>query len=91
MKLDEIDDLLEDRGKTHGCFSEQSLLAGTIKAAMERSRNWGELEHDQAEALDMIAVKIARLLTGNPHHHDGWLDICGYAKLIADRLKAGKR
>ena len=45
-----------------------------------------ELSPDQAEALDMIAHKIARILNGDPNHHDHWHDIAGYATLIADRL-----
>ena len=45
------------------------------------------LDADQVEALDMIATKIARILNGNPDHVDSWIDIAGYATLVADRLK----
>lgn len=31
------------------------------------------------EALDMICVKIARLIE-SPHHIDSWVDIVGYAR-----------
>jgi hypothetical protein len=37
--------------------------------------------------LEMIAHKIARVLNGNPDHHDHWHDISGYAQCAAERLE----
>jgi hypothetical protein len=38
----------------------------------------------------MVVHKIGRILNGDPHYADSWVDIAGYAKLVADRLeKAG--
>ena len=34
----------------------------------------------------MIAVKISRILTGDPSHADNWHDIAGYATLVERRL-----
>jgi len=34
----------------------------------------------------MIAHKIGRILNGDPNYADSWIDIAGYAKLVADRL-----
>jgi hypothetical protein len=45
-----------------------------------------ELMPDQREALEMIAHKIARIVNGDPNYADSWLDIAGYAQLVADRL-----
>jgi hypothetical protein len=45
-----------------------------------------KLEDDQAEALEMIANKIARILNGDPDYADSWTDIAGYATLVAERL-----
>jgi hypothetical protein len=45
---------------------------------------------DQAEALDMICHKIGRIVNGDPDYADSWIDIAGYAKLVADRLETGK-
>ena len=50
-----------------------------------------ELDDDQIEALDMIASKIARVVNGNPNHIDSWIDIAGYATLVADRLQGKTR
>jgi hypothetical protein len=41
------------------------------------------------EALDMIAVKISRILTGDPNYSDNWHDIQGFAKLVENRLLTG--
>jgi hypothetical protein len=46
---------------------------------------------DQAEALDMIFHKIGRILNGDPNYADSWIDIAGYAKLVADRLEGKVR
>jgi hypothetical protein len=41
----------------------------------------------QVEALEMIAHKIGRILSGDPNHQDHWDDIAGYAKLVSERLQ----
>lgn len=77
---------LAERGSRYGGFIEQASVACAIKCAMMASRNYGNLAPDQWEALDMIAVKVARILTGDPDYADNWHDIAGYAKLVEDRL-----
>lgn len=34
------------------------------------------------EALDMIAVKVSRIVTGDPTYLDNWDDIAGYAACV---------
>ena len=46
-----------------------------------------DLEPDQREALEMLALKIARILNGDPNYADSWHDVAGYATLVADRLQ----
>jgi Domain of unknown function (DUF6378) len=84
-----IEDTLTERQKTHGEFPDHAEIAQTLKHTI-----WGfaakrnkKLKPDQAEALDMIAHKVARILNGNPDTHDHWHDIAGYATLVANRLK----
>ena len=43
------------------------------------------------EALFMIAHKIGRIVNGDPWYADSWVDIAGYAKLVADRLEGIER
>lgn len=53
---------------------------------MRLTDNWELLQPFQVEALEMIAHKIGRILNGDPNYDDSWVDIAGYAKLVADRL-----
>ncbi len=82
----EITKTLNDRGGNYGSFEQQAAVSESIKSAIHNGPNWWRLAADQREALDIIAVKIGRLLSGNPDHMDSWHDIQGYAKLVEDRL-----
>lgn len=81
--------LLEERGNTHGEFADNSRIAQCIKRTIREGRNWEALPSFACEALDMIAHKIGRLLEGKWNHEDHWDDILGYAKLAADRIRQG--
>ena len=79
--MTETNDLVADRGKTHGSWFEQSALQNLIKADMHSGPRWHLLSASQKEALDMIAVKVSRIVSGNPAEPDHWDDIMGYALL----------
>ena len=53
---------------------------------MRDTANWEALTEVQHEALEHIATKIARILSGDPNHADHWNDIQGYARLVEERL-----
>jgi len=76
---------LKQRQKTHGDFATHAAISQELKAVLWKHDFQG-LAPDQCEALEMIAHKIARILNGNPDHHDHWHDIAGYATLVAERL-----
>ena len=65
-----------------------SNIAQNLKTAMRMTnpQAWEALDDDQKESLEMQAHKIARILNGDPNHADSWVDIAGYARLVADRL-----
>jgi hypothetical protein len=54
---------------------------------MTDGTNYQALTPDKKQALDVIADKIARILSGDPEYKDNWHDIQGYAKLAEDRCK----
>ena len=81
-----LDKILTQRHNTYGLFMHQALLTQTFKEVARRSSNYEHMAADQREALDMIFNKIGRILNGNPNYADSWVDIAGYAKLVADRL-----
>ena len=76
-----IDDILNERQKTHGDFKYVADIAQELKGYMRKWSGWHRVNTAQAEALEMIASKIGRILSGNPHEPDHWRDIAGYATL----------
>ena len=58
---------------------------GVLAAELHKRRK--QMDADQNEALQMICHKIARIVNGDPDYADSWVDIAGYAKLVADRLE----
>jgi hypothetical protein len=85
-----VDAILNTRATTYGSFKDVAGVAQEMKNAIRMCNN-SELEDDQIEALDMIASKIARIVNGDPNHTDSWVDIAGYAQLVADRLQGTVR
>lgn len=81
---------VEARTSTHGDYSLSSNYIQLRKQMMRHTPEWDALTGDQKQTLDMIAVKEARILFGDPHERDHWVDIEGYAKLVTDRMAHGK-
>ncbi|MFA6159364.1 MAG: DUF6378 domain-containing protein [Candidatus Paceibacterota bacterium] len=78
----EIQDILNERQKTHGDYREHAHVTQELKDIMRNHSGWDRLSAIQRESLDMFAHKIGRILSGNPAFEDHWDDIAGYAKLI---------
>lgn len=81
-----MSEVLEEREKTHGDFSEVARIACATKAVWFTGSNWNNLNPGQRESLSMIASKVARILSGNNNCKDHWVDVGGYAELIARDL-----
>lgn len=82
-----VEDTLAERGKRYGDFSDHAEICQRLKLAMiAGSAWWTRLSDVQKQALEVIADKIARILSGDPNYADNWHDIQGYAKLVEDRL-----
>ena len=88
-----IDQILDERGKRYGKFTGHAEISQQLKRILftYQSVRRCSLDHDQLEALDMICHKIARILNGDPNYADSWIDIAGYAQLVADRLEGVER
>ena len=89
MYEDEVDATLDARAVDYGKFIEGAEVMQMLKRVVQNALNNRDkvLAHDQAESIDMIIHKIGRIVNGNPDVVDHWLDIAGYAKLVADRLE----
>lgn len=83
----EIEQVLAQRKERYGEFLEQAAVSCALKRVMRSTKNWERLKPDQQEALEMFAVKISRILTGDPDYIDNWLDKEGYARLVKKRLQ----
>ena len=80
------DDILEERGKTHGDFAEVSRIAQTIKVALRSSPQWDEMKAEQKEALETVATKLARCVCGDLTEPDHIFDVTGYCRLYLRTL-----
>ena len=88
---DTITTTLTERGKRYGKFTGHAKITQDLKYVMAKHAGWVNLADDQKEALEMVAHKIGRILNGDPNYDDSWVDIAGYAKLVADRLQGVER
>ena len=87
-EVNQVDETLDARAVDYGLFLEGAEVMQMLKRVVQNALSNRDkvLAHDQAESLDMIIHKIGRIINGNPDVVDHWLDIAGYAQLVADRL-----
>lgn len=74
-------DLLAERGHTHGSFADNARYGQLLRALFRSSRNWTDMPDEHREALDHIAGKLSRILSGQSMFADHWADLAGYAEL----------
>jgi hypothetical protein len=88
-----VDAILDARGSRYGNFLDHARITQRLKEVAHgfAAHHGKTFDVDQAEALDMIFHKIGRILNGDPNYADSWIDIAGYAKLVADRLEGKVR
>lgn len=88
-----VDAILTERGARYGTFAGHAEISQRLRGTINEFliKRGCDLDPDQREALDMICHKIARILNGDPNYADSWVDIAGYAKLVADRLQGVTR
>ena len=93
--MDEINNVLEERGSNYGNFHTFSNLSQTLYAVIVKHYNdinkqrgvEAQLPSFMAESLRMICHKVARIANGNPYHLDSWVDIAGYSQLVAQIIE----
>jgi hypothetical protein len=83
----DIDTILIEREATHGPYFEKAELIQGIKFLLHSSPNWGALDADMRESLEMIGHKMGRIAFGDYEQVDHWADMAGYSELVADRLR----
>lgn len=87
--MDKVEKILSDRGSQYGKFSE---VARTYGMLVETVREAGtNLDYEAECAIDMICMKLARIIEGNQYNRDSWIDIAGYAMLVVQRIDESKQ
>jgi hypothetical protein len=87
------DETINERAVDYGKFKDGAALMQGMKrlVADHAAIHDKTFADDQWEALEMILHKIGRIVNGNPDKVDSWVDIAGYATLVADRLQGNAR
>jgi len=83
-----IANLLSIRRQTHGNFRDNARLSQALKATFRATASWDHLDDVEKESLDMIALKISRVLSGRSLERQHWEDIEGYARLALEECGA---
>ena len=88
--------LLAERRRTHGDFLHTAGCAQSLKRSLRLcsshtrtlgyDSHWDSLPPAVREALEMIAVKQARIISGDWREQDHWRDIAGYAEAVLELL-----
>lgn len=86
-QLDALGATLAARKNTHGEYNDHARVTQEIKAVIRSGPSYDKCSPHERETLDMIAHKIGRIVSGDPHFTDHWHDIAGYARLSEERNK----
>lgn len=80
-----LNETLEQRGEQYGDFRQMAEFSQELKNLLLTD----QMTAVQREVTEMICVKLARIVNGNPNHRDSWLDIAGYAQLVVNDIDRG--
>jgi len=73
--------LTDERHKTHGHWPTQAQCVQDLKGIVSEREGWNRLASGQKEAIEMVLMKVSRIVNGDPNVVDHWDDIAGYAHL----------
>ena len=79
-------EILEERKKVYGDFKDIAETSQKIKD-IYYIENAHEPDPVINEGFDMIAHKLARIINGGSKYIENWVDLAGYATLIANYLE----
>jgi len=85
MDNENLSSMLEHRKRTHGPWKEYAATAQSLRLICLKGEI--KMEDSEAEGLNQILGKIARIITGNSSEPDHWRDIQGYAERVFENLE----
>jgi hypothetical protein len=85
----QIEQVLQERGARYGSFDTHAEITQDFKRVLDKhlkinGKEWPDI---LKEAADMIFHKLGRAVNGDPLYADTWVDIAGYAQLVAQHLE----
>lgn len=86
----DVEKILEERESSHGDYGKQAKLTEEIKDALLRA-GYKKLPYAVRNALDLIATKMGRMVTGDFKHADHYDDIQGYARLAKIEVEKNRQ
>lgn len=80
---------LNERQSTHGNYKDNARISQKLKRLIytELRKHETPVCDEMVESLDMICLKLSRILSGNAREPDHWRDIAGYATLAEESCK----
>ena len=83
-----IQDTIDNRDKIYGGFENNAAIAKELERVIEDGWQGAPPSNMQAYTLDMLCVKISRIVCGDVDHDDNWKDIEGYARILRQKQGA---
>jgi hypothetical protein len=84
--------MLAGRESNNGDYATGARITNSIVRSMSSGgKNWFDMPDYMLLAMQMIALKQARIVNGSHTHIDSWRDIAGYAMLVVDELEKQRR
>lgn len=91
QKKQDIKEVLNQRQKTHGEFSQVSKTYSDFIKTLENTGFFGKCEDHHRLAIDVIFLNLSRILNGDMNFDDRWLDIIEYSELVLKQLDKNKK
>ncbi len=90
--MTDINETLAERGSRYGPFVENAECIMDLQACVRHHHqlSFHIMCKYQQYALDMIMMKVGRIVTGDPDYIDNWHDIIGYATRALEELEGEK-
>jgi hypothetical protein len=82
-----VEETTTQRKSVYGDFDAEARIADCLIETLVRQPQWYHLRPLHRQALRMIAMKMARIVNGDPEYPDNWHDIAGYATITEQRLR----
>lgn len=89
VSMDPVNHVIDAREASHGPYREQAMFAQLLKGMLRRHKNWEKLPGEQRESLEMVMLKVSRIMSGTGNEPDHWIDMSGYSMLIFNLMTTG--